>query len=184
MRLQLNGKRYAIAVDTRRCVGCSGCVLACKAENGVALGDFRCWVATETSGTYPELSMEIRAERCNQCSNAPCVTNCPTGASWIGEGGVVLVDRSLCTGCKACVASCPYDARYIHAGGHADKCTFCFHRVARGQLPACVDNCPSKALTFGDANDPSSDLAMLLRERRHRVLQPEMGTEPNVHFLV
>ncbi len=184
MRFGIQERRYAVVVDTRRCVGCNACVLACKAENGVALGDFRCWIATEATGTYPELAMEIRSERCNQCSNSPCVTNCPTGASYVGSGGIVLVDRSLCTGCKACMAACPYDARYVHADGYADKCTFCAHRVARGELPACVANCPTKALTFGDANDPTSDLAMLLRARPHHVLKPEMGTEPNVYYIV
>lgn len=184
MRWKLNGKRYAMAVDTRRCVGCNGCVLACKAENAVPPGEYRCWVASESSGTYPNLAMQVRAERCNQCSDAPCVTNCPTGASWIADGGIVLVDRTLCTGCKACIASCPYDARYVHPNGYVDKCTFCFHRVSRGELPACVANCPTKALVFGDANDSTSDIARLLRERKHQVLQPESGTKPNVYFLV
>lgn len=179
----MSKERFAIAVDTRRCVGCNACVLSCKAENGVALGDFRCWIATETRGTYPDLTMEIRAERCNQCANAPCVTNCPTGASYIGRGGVVLVDKALCTGCKACMASCPYDARFIHAGGYADKCTFCLHRVERGLQPACATNCPTEALVFGDLNDPESAVAKLVRSRKHHVLQPEMGTDPNVFYL-
>lgn len=176
-------KRYAMAVDTRRCVGCNACVLACKAENGLALRDFRSWVAFETTGTYPHLAMEIRSERCNQCGDSPCVQNCPTGASWVADGGIVLVDQSLCTGCKACVAACPYEARYIHPNGYADKCTFCIHRVSRGELPACVANCPTQALTFGDVNDPDSDIAKLLRERKHRVLKEEMGTKSNVYYL-
>ena len=176
-------KRYAMAVDTRRCVGCGGCVIACKAENGVPPGNFRSWIEIDTNGTYPNLAMEIRSERCNQCSEAACVSNCPTGASWIADGGIVLVDRDLCTGCKACVVSCSYEARSLHPDGYADKCTFCFHRIKRGQLPACVDNCPAQALTFGDVSDPSSEIAHLLRTRQHRVLEPEKGTEPNVYYL-
>jgi Fe-S-cluster-containing dehydrogenase component len=179
MRFGIGTKRLAMVVDTRRCVGCHACVLACKAENGVALGDFRCWIASETNGTYPNLAMEIRSERCNQCSNAPCVTNCPTGASTIANGGIVLVDRDLCTGCKACMAACPYDARFIHADGYADKCTFCVHR----ESPACVSNCPTKALTIGDRNDPLSDVSRLLRERGGRGLQEERGTKPNVFYI-
>lgn len=182
--MRVKRERFAVAVDTRRCVGCNACVLSCKAENGVALGDFRCWIATETKGTYPALAMEIRSERCNQCTDAPCVKNCPTGASYVGRGGVVLVDRDLCTGCKACMASCPYDARFIQADGYADKCTFCMHRVEKGKLPACVTNCPTSALTFGDVNDPGSDIAKLLRTRQHKVLDEEKGTGPNVYYLV
>lgn len=183
MRIGVEPKRYAMAVDTRRCVGCNACVLACKAENKVPDGKSRSWIVTETRGTYPELAMQIRSERCNQCSDSPCVANCPTGASYVGAGGIVLVDRDLCTGCKACVVSCPYEARYVQPDGSIDKCTFCVHRVARGEQPACASNCPTRALTFGDANDPASELAQLLRERQHVVLKPEMGTNPNVYFL-
>ncbi len=83
--------RYAMAVDTRKCVGCSDCVVACQTENNVPIGFCRDWIVEVTDGTYPQLEMEIRSERCNQCVNAPCVRCCPTGASHIVEGGIVLV---------------------------------------------------------------------------------------------
>lgn len=183
MRFNILKKRYAMAADTRRCVGCSACVIACKEENGLPLANFRSWVEFETRGTYPELAMEIRSERCQQCTDAPCVTNCPTGASYYADGGIVLVDRSLCTGCKACVAACPYDARYIHPDGYADKCTLCLHRTARGLQPACAATCPTESLTFGDINDASSSIAKLLRTRRTKQLRTEAGTKPNLYFL-
>ncbi len=177
-------KRYAMAVDTRRCVACSACVIACKTENRVPNGGFRCWTVQETSGTFPELALEPRSERCNHCADAPCVSACPTGASFVAEGGIVAVDRRKCTGCKACIASCPYAARFVHADGHVDKCTFCLHRVRKGQAPACVETCPTRSLTFGDLSDPESPVARLLASRRHEVVKPEAGTRPNVFFLV
>jgi len=176
-------KRYAMAVDTKRCVGCNACVLACKAENKVPENGFRDWIVTETKGIFPHLTQEIRSERCNHCSEPPCVDCCPTGASHVAEGGIVLVDHDMCTGCKACMASCPYEARYIHDEGYADKCTFCLHRVKKGQLPACVSICPTRALTFGDRNDPTSEISKLLNERTYKTLKPELGLEPNVFFL-
>jgi Fe-S-cluster-containing dehydrogenase component len=172
-----------MAVDTRRCVGCNACVIACKTENALPEGNFRSWIVVETRGVFPDLSQEIRSERCMHCSDAPCVTNCPTGASHYGEGGTVLVDKDDCTGCKACMAACPYEARTIHPDGFADKCTFCLHRVGKGKLPACVETCPTNALTFGDLNDPTSDVAKLLVSRKHAVQKPERGTNPNVYFL-
>jgi Fe-S-cluster-containing dehydrogenase component len=176
-------KRYGMAVDTRRCVGCNACVIACKTENALPDGGFRDWVVQEVSGRFPDLSMEIRSERCNHCSAPPCVDACPTGASHVSTGGIVAVNRRKCTGCKACVASCAYGARYVHPAGFVDKCTFCEHRVARGQQPACVETCPTRALTFGDLADPASDVAQQVARRRHKVLQPEQGNHPNVFFL-
>jgi len=177
-------RRYAMAVDTRRCVGCNACVIACKTENALPSGGFRDWVVQEARGTFPDLSLTIRSERCNQCESSPCVSSCPTGASHMGEGGVVLVNRSKCTGCKACMASCPYGARYVHPeAGFVDKCTFCLHRVRRELDPACVETCPTRALTFGDLADPESAVSRLRASRRWEVVRPEAGTCPNVFFL-
>ncbi len=176
-------KRYAMVVDTRKCVGCKACVLACEAENDVPDGFCRSWVVEQTAGEFPHLRQEIRSERCNQCSEPACVDACPTGASHIVEGGVVLIDRDKCTGCKACIASCPYDARYVHPAGYVDKCTFCLHRVQLGEQPACVSVCPTRSLHFGDVNDPDSEPSVLLRTRKSKLLHPEAGTKPNVYFL-
>ena len=179
----MTAKRYAMAVDTRACVACKACVVACQAENGVPLGFARTWLEERVEGTFPVLHAENLSERCNQCSEAPCVEACPTGASHYDEGGVVLVDHDECTGCKACMAACPYDARYIHPDGYADKCTFCLHRVKQGLLPACAEACPIQAITFGDRNDPHSEFSKLLATRKWHVLHPEAGTDPNVFYL-
>jgi Fe-S-cluster-containing dehydrogenase component len=175
--------RYGMTVDTRRCVGCNACVLACKAENRLPEAGFRDWIVTETRGRFPHLSQQIRSERCNHCSDAPCVGACPTGASHVGEGGTVLVAGEKCAGCKACIAACPYGARYLHPDGHVDKCTLCLHRVRRSKLPACVEICPTGALAFGDLGDARSAVSRLLAARRHAVRKPEAGLEPNVYFL-
>lgn len=176
--------RLGMVIDTKRCVGCMDCVVACKTENGVPEGLSRDWIVQETRGTLPTLHTEIRSERCNHCDDPPCVHCCPTGASHVHEpGNLVLVHHELCIGCKACHASCPYDARYIHPEGYADKCTFCVHRVERGQAPACVSVCPTHCMHFGDLDDPNSEVSRLLRSRKGHALLPEAGTGPRIVFL-
>ncbi len=172
-----------MAIDRKTCMACAACVVACKVENRVEEAHARCRVVEQVSGEFPTLPLELSSERCNQCSNAPCVSNCPTGASHYAEGGIVLVNESRCTGCKACLASCPYDARFINERGYAEKCTFCIHRVRDGREPACVSTCPSRAMVFGDRDDPASEISRLLASRIGRTLFPETGTGPNVFYL-
>jgi Fe-S-cluster-containing dehydrogenase component len=176
--------RYGMVIDTRGCVGCADCVVACQTENDVPAGFCRDWIVQETRGTFPTVRLEIRSERCNHCDHPPCVSCCPTGASHVEDPGrVVLVDHAKCIGCKACLASCPYDARFIHPDGHADKCTFCLHRVRQGREPACVAVCPARCMHFGDLDDPNSDVHRLLASRPSHVLHPEAGTGPRVFYL-
>jgi Fe-S-cluster-containing dehydrogenase component len=176
--------RYGMVIDTRRCIGCMDCVVACKTENEVPEGLNRDWIACDTRGTFPALHMEIRSERCNHCDNPPCVTCCPTGASHVEEPGrIVLVTPGMCIGCKACLSACPYDARFVNPAGYADKCTFCIHRVKEGLDPACVAVCPARCMYFGDLDDPNGIAARLVDSRKSHALLPAAGTEPRVYYL-
>ncbi len=184
--MKLKKKKYAMVIDTKVCVGCGACVVACKTENEVPEGRHRDWVVEEVSGTFPNLEMEIRSERCNHCSEAPCVSACPTGASHYKEGteNLVLVEPGKCTGCKACKAACPYEARFTMPDGYVSKCTFCSHRLEKGEAPACSTVCPAKAIYFGDVNKPVSKVSRLLKERKNKTLIPHKGTKPNIYYLV
>ena len=176
--------RYAMAIDTRKCVGCSDCVVACQTEKNVPVGFCRDWVVEVVDGTYPNVSIELRSERCNHCNNSPCVRCCPTGASHFEDGGIVVVNPNKCIGCGACIESCPYDARYSHPEGYVDKCTFCIHRVKQGSDPACVSVCPTKCMYFGDLSDPNSRIVNVLKNRKYKSLAPEAGTQPQIFYLL
>jgi Fe-S-cluster-containing dehydrogenase component len=178
-------KRYALVIDSRKCINCKACVVACKAENGVPLGKFRNWINEEKEGHFPTLRASFDPEQCHHCENPSCVRVCPTGASFQRKDGIVLVTYSDCIGCRYCMIACPYDARYFRKDlGVVEKCTLCSHRVDQGKLPACVETCPSKVRVFGDLNDPSSPLNQLLETRRHVVKKPETGNGPELFYLL
>jgi Fe-S-cluster-containing dehydrogenase component len=180
------GRRMGMAIDTRTCVGCTACVVACKTENDVAEGFARDWITSELVGQFPSLQMEIRSERCNHCEEAACVSACPTGASYYGPGGTIQVDPDKCTGCKACIAACPYGARFVDPRTNTvDKCTFCAHRGQDGGAwtTACQEVCPTESIYFGDLNDPGSEISRVLATRKSHTLLPEAGTKPKVFYL-
>ncbi len=176
--------RFGMVIDTTKCVGCMDCVVACKTENDVPDGFCRDWIVEEVKGRMPDLSMEIRSERCNMCDDPPCVYCCPTGASHVEDfGQLVQIDADKCIGCKACLAACPYGARYTHPDGYADKCTFCVHRLKEGKRPACVSVCPTHCMYFGDLDDANSEVNRLLNARPHKSVLDEAGTRPRIFFL-
>lgn len=185
-------KRYAMVVDLRRCTGGGACMMACKAEFGVPLGNWRIWLKEENRGAYPDVTKNIMPALCNHCDYPVCVRNCPTGATYKHPDGFVLQRYNTCIGCRTCTIACPYNARHflpMHRTDPklptsvVDKCSFCIHRVTRGLQPACVAACTARALIFGDLNDPESEVSKLLSKERVSTLRAEMGTSPQVYYI-
>jgi molybdopterin-containing oxidoreductase family iron-sulfur binding subunit len=140
---------------------------------------------------------------CNHCDNPACVRVCPTKATWKREqDGIVMMDWHRCIGCRYCIAACPYGSRSFNwrdprphieeiqpdfptrTRGVVEKCTFCEERLAKGQIPACVEVAGNEALVFGDLEDPHSRVRELLRERFAIRRKPALGTQPEVYYLV
>ncbi len=129
---------------------------------------------------------------CMQCADSPCTSVCPVSATYTTQDGIVLVDARRCIGCGYCVVACPYGARYITPAGEdtpagtpgvADKCTWCYQRISKGQQPACVEICPVGARRFGNANDPNDDIRTAALAAGARPLHPEYGTQPRALYL-
>jgi Fe-S-cluster-containing dehydrogenase component len=139
---------------------------------------------------------------CNHCDNPPCVRVCPTQATWKRDDGIVTIDEHRCIGCRYCVAACPYGSRSFNwvdprpfvprpttdfptrTRGVVEKCNLCEERLAEGRLPACVDACPGRAMLFGDLRDPASEIRTRLAERFSIRRKPELGTRPQVFYVI
>jgi len=197
-----------MGVNIDQCIGCGRCATACKTENDVPDDPhfFNTWVErymifedgevevdSPNGGIdgFPPLERGGRTELrsffvpklCNHCDKAPCVQVCPVGATFMTEDGVVLVDEDYCIGCRYCIQACPYGARWMHPEKHvASKCTFCFHRLQEGLLPACVEVCPTGARVFGDVDSRAGPLTRFRRLNDIQVLKSHLNTEPKVYY--
>ena len=174
---------WAKVVDHSRCIGCHACTTACKSENDVPLSVTRTYVKYVDVGRFPQTRRSFQVTRCNQCASAPCVTACPTRAMYVRRDGIVDFDKSICIGCKACIAACPYDAIFINPEDHsAEKCNFCAHRIDVGLEPACVVVCPTQAILVGDLTDPRSAVNQIVNRDPVAVRRPEKETRPKLYY--
>ncbi|HEX2271926.1 MAG TPA: 4Fe-4S dicluster domain-containing protein [Pyrinomonadaceae bacterium] len=175
--------QWAKVIDHTRCIGCHACTTACKSENLVPLSVTRTYVKHVDVGVFPQARRAHQVTRCNQCAHAPCVTACPTTAMFKRGDGIVDFDKSICIGCKACMAACPYDAIFINPEDHsAEKCNFCAHRIDVGLEPACVVVCPTQAILVGDMNDGDSYVAQIVNREAVSVRRPEKETLPKLFY--
>ena len=145
--------------------------------------------------------------QCFQCENPPCVDVCPTKATWKEDDGIVVIDYDWCIGCRYCQAACPYHARRFNwhdpvipedelnrtqhylgnrprRKGVVEKCTFCIQRSREGQLPACVEACPTGARVFGNLLDPDSEIRWVLKHKKVFRLKEDLGTEPKFWYFM
>lgn len=176
--------RWGMVIDLRKCIGCHACSVACKSENAVPLGVWRQWVKVVEKGVFPKVSRSFLPWLCNNCGNPICVRNCPVQATYQREDGIVMVDPHRCIGCKYCVASCPYEARFLNPlKGIVQKCQWCHHRLDAGLEPACVNTCPTEAIVFGDINDPKSRVSQIVATSPIQTLKPEKDTDPKVFYI-
>ncbi|MCW9051835.1 MAG: hydrogenase 2 operon protein HybA [Motiliproteus sp.] len=177
--------------DSTLCIGCKACVVKCKDVNDMpAVTDEHNpqWdQATELSAdtlniikAYTDGSAETKnaetdgfafiKRNCMHCVDAGCVSVCPVQAMKKDpKTGIVSHDPDVCIGCRYCVAACPYNIpkyEYDDAFGQIQKCQLCnqkgVERIDNGQLPGCVEVCPTGANIFGTRDE-------LLAEAKRRV---------------
>ena len=178
------------------------CVIACKQENLTRPTVW--WNKILELESEPLDEITYLRYACMHCENPPCIHACPHDAIYQRPDGIVLIDHESCDGCQACVPACPYGAIDInsnldyfadqklpfeegkephrqHPPGKAGTCTLCVHRIEAGQVPICVSGCPSKAMIFGDCDDPTSLIYKKL-DQSAALLAAE-GTHPKVGYI-
>ena len=200
-------RKLGLVIDLDICVGCHACVVSCKEWNtggyGAPLSDQDAY-GDEPVGSWLNRvhTFEVKPENaparvvhfpksCLHCEDAPCVTVCPTGASFKrSDDGIVLVNEDSCIGCGLCAWACPYGAREMDGAEKVmKKCTLCVDRIYNENIPeedrtpSCVRTCPAKARHFGDLNDPNSDVSIMVADRGGFDLMPEQGTKPTNKYL-
>lgn len=196
--------RYGMVIDLKRCIGCHGCQIFCRAENATPTGMLWSRLLFYEFGKYPRVRKMPLPVQCLHCTTPACVDVCPTGASAKRPDGIVTIASDKCTGCLNCLLVCPSGARQSypdqaypeqaeyfpgqgltpyekagarqHAGDGVGKCDFCLSRAEQGLKPVCVANCMTKARSFGDLDDRESEVSQLLRRRE--VLQIHPGVSP------
>ena len=197
--------RYGMVVDLKKCVGCNACVVTCKSEHNTPTGILQTTVLEKEMGTFPDTNRIFVPVLCNHCETPTCAEVCPTKATYQREDGMVMIDYEKCIGCCACIEHCPYhvrelvqDSRTLYPDGKTVfekpvhqkildkvvvKCDFCYHRVEKGQQPACCEVCPTKARVFGDLSDETSKVSRLIKEHNGWQMLPEKGTKPCVFYI-
>lgn len=162
-----------LLVDPDRCEGCHTCELACAVahtRSGTLFGAVLGGEALFPRNRVIKVA-EIRLPaQCRQCEDAPCVKVCPTGATFRTET-YTAVNTNLCIACKLCMMVCPFGAiqtANVKVGERvkraAVKCDLC---VDRPGGPACVEACPTKAISLAQ---PKEVMEAALRSSSERYL--------------
>ena len=139
-----------IMADASKCIGCRTCEVACVVSHqqdqdcaAISPKTFSARIRVIKTGTFST------AVTCRHCEDAPCANVCPSGAI-SRVNGAVYVEQALCIGCKSCMLACPFGAMQVtmeKGQVEAQKCDLCLHREAG---PACVEACPTSALSCVD----------------------------------
>lgn len=157
---------YGILVDTTRCIGCRRCEKACAEVNGLPSPDIsesssESILKTKRKTTDTQYTVINRYQtdngtifvpkRCMHCNQPGCTAACLVKAMKKRKTGQVTWDLN-CIGCRLCMISCPFDIpkfEYGKAIPRIQKCNLCWDRFNQGELPGCVEVCPTQALMFG-----------------------------------
>ena len=171
--IEFNGILY----DSTMCGGCQTCEFVCAEENGMPdpTETLEAGVIRKTDDKHRTVVNAFNSSKgeaylkkqCMHCNEPACTAACLTQAMFKTKEGPVIWRGDKCMGCRYCMVSCPFDIpkfEYHSSNPKIEKCNMCFQRLSEGKKPACVENCPAEALTFGSRRE-------LIREARRRIAE-------------
>lgn len=171
---------HGILYDSNKCIGCQSCEFACAEANGlpaptdvVEPGVLRKTSETQRCviNSIPTAKGDVFIRKqCMHCNEPACVAACLTQAMYKTKEGPVIWRADKCMGCRYCMISCPFDVpkfEYHSANPKIQKCTMCYDRTTKGQLPACVENCPEGAIFYGTRRE------LIAEAHRRIVAEPD-----------
>ena len=175
-RKGIEGKKFVMVIDLRRCKNVGACKTACNHAHGLNPGQN--WIKVLSMQDAEQTAPYWQPTTCMHCDEPPCVKVCPVDATFKRQDGIVLIDSDRCVGCRFCMAACPYSTRVFNWQepileeavaaqpyscetsmpqkiGTVSKCDFCPDMARKGELPHCVSACPNGVFMFGDMKEDS-----------------------------
>jgi DMSO reductase family type II enzyme iron-sulfur subunit len=143
------------------------------------------WDEDQGAGEWPNSYYFYMPRLCNHCSTPSCVEACPTKAMYKSDDGLVVRDESVCSGSRFCMEACPYKKIYFNYERHvAQHCIGCFPRIEQNVAPACVRQCPGRAVFVGYLDEEDGPVKKLVKDYEVALpLHGEYGTSPNVYYV-
>ncbi|MDO9261423.1 MAG: 4Fe-4S dicluster domain-containing protein [Flavobacteriaceae bacterium] len=203
-------RKFVMVIDLAKCNNVRKCVEDCQKAHQLDYHEE--FLKVQLIQNHEVDSPYWFPKPCFHCEEPPCVTVCPTGATFKRSDNIILIDNDRCIGCKFCITSCPYSARIFNWGhkekfkrkdqpyspetsvpatsGTVMKCDFCPDLLRQGELPHCAKACPMGVIYFGDKNEDivsngeeTVRFSQLIKDRAGYRHLEHLGTKPNVYYL-